>query len=86
MEKTDNTILFCDLLQTKLEQYKLSQSELACKLKIHRSIVSNLTAGRHTPNLKLLMNLANIFSNDCDSFQSSFFDLCTSVIRSKGEA
>ena len=84
-------ILFCELLREKLEAYTLTQSELACKLststhKVHRSIISNWTAGRHTPdNLKQIRQLALIFSNDIPTFQECFIDLCNAVIRTKGE-
>jgi len=77
---------FADVLRMNLDENGLNQSDLARSLKIHRSIVSNWLADRHTPNLKQLINLAYFFTNDGNEFQYAFLMLAKSVILSKQES
>ena len=73
-------------LKSLREKHNLTQDELATKLKVSRSTVSNYESGFRTPDINILREICNIYNITLDSIFSEEIEYKKPVKKSKSKA
>lgn len=73
-------------LKSLREKHNLTQDELATKLKVSRSTISNYESGFRTPDINILREICNIYNITLDSIFSEEIEYKKPVKKSKSKA